>query len=107
MGEIGPELEIARVLGALPADQPGLRRADGEAAVVAGGVPGNVLTRRKGERVVHRDVLDDLLRVLPGERLEVGAEQAEAGHVFFSLAVEPGMNRVVGTLEQPELTVLR
>ena len=104
---VGAELEVARVLGRLAADDPRPGGADRPAVVVAGGVPVHVLPHRGGEGVVGRHVLPDPLHVVAAERLEVGAEEPGAGHVLLGLAVQARMDRVVGPLEQPELAVLR
>ncbi len=105
--QVRPNLQVARVPGRLAVDQPRLGRADRVPAVGPRGVPGHVRAHRRREGIVQRHLLDDAPRVSRGERLEVRAEEPGPRHVLLGLAVEAGMDGVVGALEQPELAVLR
>ena len=104
--EVRPHLQVAWILAARAADEPRLGRADRVAAVGTRRVGGHVLAHRLGKGIVHRHVLDDPLRIVPRERLKIRAEEPGPRHVLLRLAVEPGVDRVVGALKEPELAVL-
>ena len=105
--EVRTQLQVPRILGRLSTDETGLGRADGVTIVLASRVPSHVLAHRLREGIVDRHVLDEALRIVPRERLKIGAEEPRTRHVFLGLSVEAGMDRIVRTLEEPELAVLR
>src|SRR5512146_2505815 len=106
-GQVRTQLEVPRILRRASTYETRLGRADGETLVLASRVPSHVLAHRLREGIVDRHVLDEALRIGPCERLKVGAEEPRTRHVFLGLPVEAGMDRIVRTLEEPELTVLR
>ena len=108
--EIGPDLEVPRILGRLSVHQT---RVGGDDDPLRRSIPGfrgggrlDQAPHGRGVLIQGDGIVDDVAGLLPRDGLVVAEEAATAGKVGLGGLVVPAMDGVVGALEQPELGVL-